>query len=204
MVIKGCGLSRYTPCNGGFQVTLHGAGATCVDRRLGAARQRPRRRGRFCPEREDFAHGFRAERRSNRNPGRRPRFRRRTACPAFGRVGREETLSRRRAARGRRAGFRRHLCERGCRGQRIVAPGRLDHLRGAQLRRRADGRLPDHPQHGLVDDRPVRLRRPAPALPAAPDDHGADRQLLPDRAGRGLGRGQACARAPSWTATTMS
>ena len=44
------------------------------------------------------------------------------------------------------------------------------------------------PQHGVVDDRPLRLGCATPPLPAAPRDHGAFVELLPHRAGRGLGR----------------
>ncbi len=71
------------------------------------------------------------------------------------------------------------------------------------LRRCLHRGVPLDPQHGLVDDRPVRRRRSAPQIPAAADDHGADRLLLPDRAGRRLRRRLPAHHAPGARATTM-
>ena len=51
-----------------------------------------------------------------------------------------------------------------------------------------DGRLYFHPQHGVVDDRPLRQRRAAAQMAAQAYAHGIDRELLPDGAGLGLGR----------------
>ena len=68
--------------------------------------------------------------------------------------------------------------------------------RGADLRGAGAG-LPDgvglhlDPQHGVLDDRRLRQRRPAPQMAAEALHHGADRELLPDRARLGLGRGGA-------------
>ena len=47
------------------------------------------------------------------------------------------------------------------------------------------------PQHGGVDDRPLRQSGAARAVSAEADDDGAFRELLPDRAGQRLGRGGA-------------
>ena len=85
------------------------------------------------------------------------------------------------------------------------ALGRLDAsivFEAAVARRRLHRRLHLDPQHGVVDDRPLRLGRAAPALPAAADDHGADRQLLPDRAGLRLRRRGADDAPRGATATT--
>ena len=48
-------------------------------------------------------------------------------------------------------------------------------------------RLHLDPQHGRLDDRSLRQRRAAPALPAEADRHGVAGELLPDRAGLRLG-----------------
>src|SRR3546814_17568545 len=67
-------------------------------------------------------------------------------------------LPRRRAARGGRARARRDLLRRGAWWLR-PRPARRDRdLRGARRRLPVDGRLYLDPQHGGVDDRPVRQR----------------------------------------------
>ena len=58
------------------------------------------------------------------------------------------------------------------------------------------------PQHGRLDDRRLRRRRAAPALPAQALLDGAFRQLLPDRAGRRAPMRRRWRRAPSCRATT--
>ena len=106
-------------------------------------------------------------------------------------LGRGEAFPRRRAARGRAAGLRRHLCGRGAWRGRARARRCRAGVRGAGQRVPVHGRVPDHPQHGRLDDLPVRQRRPARALPAEAHQRRAFRQLLPDRAGLGLGCGGA-------------
>ena len=54
-----------------------------------------------------------------------------------------------------------------------------------------DQRLHLDPQHGELDDRPLRLGRGEAEVSALDDHDGADRQLLPDRAVVGLRRGGA-------------
>src|SRR3546814_14997834 len=61
-------------------------------------------------------------------------------------------------------------------------------LRGTGRRLSLDGGLHLDPQHGRLDDRQLRQRGAAARLPAAPAEHGAARQLLPHRAGLGIGR----------------
>ena len=95
------------------------------------------------------------------------------------------------AAGGRRAGVRRAPCARG-RGRRRARPARRgDRVRRARRRLHVHGGLSVDPQHGRLDDRRLRNRRSAPALPAQAERDGMVRELLPDRAGSGLGRGRA-------------
>ena len=86
----------------------------------------------------------------------------------------------------------RHLCEGRCRRLGFVAARRHHHLRGIGAGLHLDRRLYLHPQHGGLDDRRLRRRAAAQALPAEALQHGAFRELLPDRAGRGLGRREPC------------
>ena len=106
-------------------------------------------------------------------------------------LGRGEAFPGRRDARGGKPRHRRRLY-----------PRRRRRLRHDAVRCRADLRgagagLPDrvglhlHPQHGVVDDRCVRQRHPAPQMAAKTLHHGAAGELLPDRAGLRLGRGGA-------------
>ena len=109
----------------------------------------------------------------------------RAAC---GPLGRGEAFSGRRDARGGNARHRRRLHQGRRRRLGVDAVRRRADLRGA-----GDG-LPDgvglhlDPQHGVVDDRRVRQRHPAPQMAAEALHDGAARQLLPDRAGLRLGR----------------
>ena len=66
-------------------------------------------------------------------------------------------------APGGRARLCRHLCRRGVRRQRARAARCGDHLRGTGGRLRLDRRLSLDPQHGGVDDRPLRQRGAARA-----------------------------------------
>ncbi len=52
----------------------------------------------------------------------------------------------------------------------------------------ATSRVHFDPQYGDVDDRPVRRAGDQGSFPPEPRQHGQDRQLLPDRAGFGVGR----------------
>ena len=133
---------------------------------------------------------FRPDRRAACDPGRRARVRRGGDGAPLGALGRGEDLSRRRDAPRRPARLRRRLCGRGVRRLGPVAARRHPHLRGAGLRRRDDRGLPVDPQHGGGHDRAVRLRRPAPAAAARALLDGADRELLPDGAGLGIGCGE--------------
>ncbi len=54
-----------------------------------------------------------------------------------------------------------------------------------------DQRLHLDPQHGVVDDRPLRLAGGEAEISALDDHDGKDRQLLPDRAVVRIGRGGA-------------
>ncbi len=76
-------------------------------------------------------------------------------------------------------------------GSDLTRHGRGGDLRGAVGGLPVDGGLHLDPQHGELDDRQLRRRRAARALPAEDDDHGPSRELLPDRAGLGVGRGGA-------------
>ena len=109
---------------------------------------------------------------------------------ACARLGRERDLPGRGAAQGGGARLRRHLCEGRRRRLGAVAARRRAHLRGAGAGLHLDRGLHLDPQHGGVDDRRLRQRRAAPAIPAEALHHGAFRELLPDRAGRRLGRRQ--------------
>ena len=127
-------------------------------------------------------------RRPARHPGDGPRLRRRHAGAPCAALGRGEAFPGRGDARGRRARHGRDLCQRGCRRLGPVAARCGADLRGA-VDRLPDGRgLYLDPQHVRLDDRPLRLGRAAPALAAAAVQHGAAVELLPDRAGRRLGR----------------
>ena len=116
-------------------------------------------------------------------------LRRRQAGRRRPRVGSAEILSRRRAAGGGGARHGRDLCARGGRRLRPDAARCGLDLRGAGDRLPDDRGLHLHPQHGRLDDRPVRLRRAAPGLAAEAVRHGFSGELLPDRAGRRLRRG---------------
>jgi hypothetical protein len=114
-----------------------------------------------------------------------------------------EPSPRMRSAGTRRSIFRsRNARSRGARDGRRVHPGRCRRLGALAARRGADLRgarhgLPDgrglylHPQHGGLDDRPLRRGRAAPEWLPKLCTHGVSGELLPDRAGRGLGRGGA-------------
>ncbi len=107
------------------------------------------------------------------------------------RMGREAHLPARHDPRGRRARFRRDLRLRGKRRHRPrPARGGADHG-GDGLWLPVDQRLHLDPQHGELDDRPLRLGRGEAEISAVDDHDGADRQLLPDRAVLGLRRGRA-------------
>src|SRR5215471_1567351 len=99
-------------------------------------------------------------------------------------LGRARRIPGRSAAPGGRTGVRRDLCRRGVRRQRARPARRNAHLRGACRRLRVDRRLFVDPQHGGVDDRPLRYARAARTVSTPADDNGAFLQLLPDRAGQ--------------------
>ena len=115
-------------------------------------------------------------------------LRRRSRRAQCARMGPQQALSRRCDPRDRPARPRRHLCPRRCRRLGAGPARRRADLRGAVARRSGVFLLHLDPQHGGVDDRPLRQRRAAPALPAEADLDGMAGQLLPDRAGLGLGR----------------
>ena len=90
------------------------------------------------------------------------------------------------------ARHRRHLHQATTSAARRMTPLR----RRADLRGAGDGlsdRVGLHldPQHGVLDDRCLRQRHPAPEVAAEALHHGAVGELLPDRAGLRLGRGGA-------------
>ena len=132
------------------------------------------------------AHGFHPHRGSAGLPRHGAAVRDRTHAARGGALGCREDLPRGGAARGGGAGLRRHLCARRCRRRGPVA------LRCGADHGGAGRGLPQHgglhldPQHGRLDDRRLRRRRAAPALPAQALLDGAFRQLLPDRARRRL------------------
>ena len=64
-------------------------------------------------------------------------------------------------------------------------------LRGFVDRRPVHRSVPVDPQHGRLGDRRLRLAGAEKPLSAPPRQHGADRQLLPDRARSGLRRRRA-------------
>ena len=102
--------------------------------------------------------------------------------------GTRSTSSRGHDPRGGRARLWRDLRLRGKRRDR-PGPARsgADHG-GDGLRLPVDQRVHLDPQHGELDDRPLRFGRSEAEIPALDDHHGADGQLLPDRAVVGLGR----------------
>ena len=86
-----------------------------------------------------------------------------------------------------------------------AALSRLDaahHLRGAGAGLHLDRGLYLDPQHGGLDDRCLRPRCAAQAISAQALHHGAFRELLPDRAGRRLGRRKPATTRACATATT--
>ena len=94
-------------------------------------------------------------------------FAERELLPQAARWDEERDLSRSRRLRaGGGAGLRRHLCRRRCRRQRARPDRRGADLRGAGGGLRLDRGLSLDPQHGGVDDRPLRRRRAARALSA--------------------------------------
>ena len=86
----------------------------------------------------------------------------------------------------------------------------LSRLDAALIMEELAAACPEHgglhldPQHGRLDDRRLRRRRAAPALPAQALLDGAFRQLLPDRARRRLGRRGTVDARRAFTATTTS
>ena len=104
-------------------------------------------------------HGFRPLRRPARVPGNRPAIRAGRMAAACAGLGRARGISGGGVAQGRGARLRRHLCRGQIRRQRPVAARRDDHLRGTGDRLRLDRGLSVDPQHGGVDDRPLRRRR---------------------------------------------
>ena len=134
-------------------------------------------------------HGFRPLRRAARLSGHRAAVRAGRMAAARAGLGRARGISGGGVAPGGGARLCRHLCARPIRRQRPDAARRDDHLRGVGDRLRLDRRLSVDPQHGGVDDRPLRRRGAARPLSAGADVDGAFRQLLPDRAGQRLRRG---------------
>ena len=112
------------------------------------------------------SHGFRTHRGPARLPGHRAAIRARRDDAARARLGRERDLPGRDAAQGGGARLRRHLCEGRRRRLGAVAARRHDHLRGAGAGLHLDRGLHLDPQHGGLDDRRLRRRGAAPALPA--------------------------------------
>ena len=113
----------------------------------------------------------------------------RVAAPRAG-LGRARGVSGGGTAPGGGARLRRHLCRRQFGGSgltRLDATIIFEELATACVSTAAYL----DPQHGGMDDRPLRQRGAARALSAKADVDGAFRQLLPDRAGQRLGRGGA-------------
>jgi hypothetical protein len=134
------------------------------------------------------AHEFRARRGPDRDPRDGPRLRGRAHRAARPRLGPGQDLPGRDPARSGRPRHGGHLRPRGCRRFGALTPRRDADLRGAQHRLPDRGGVSVDPQHVRLDDRRLRRRRSAPALAAVAHGHGADRQLLPDRAGLRLRR----------------
>ena len=133
-------------------------------------------------------HRVRADRRPSRRPRHGESLRRRAHGAERASLGRDRAFSGRRPARGRGARHGGDLREREAWRQRHDPPRRGADLRGAVDRLPVRGVVPLHPQHGRLGRRPVRLAGAQRPLSAAPRQHGADRELLPDRARRRLRR----------------
>ena len=144
----------------------------------------PRQGCRFASGAQDMDFDLTEEQRAFQATAR--QFARDEMMPLRARLGRGRDLPGRGAAQGGRARLRRHLCQGGRRRLGADAARRRADLRGAGARLHLDRRLYLDPQHGGLDDRLLRQRRSAPEIPAQALQHGAFRQLLPDRAGRRL------------------
>ena len=103
-------------------------------------------------------------------------------------MGRHQTLSGRRVARGRQARHGGDLLPRRRRRQWAAPARRGPHLRAVGHRLPDDRGVPVHPQHVRVDDRQVRHRGTTQVLGAAAGADGRHRQLLPHRARRRIRR----------------
>ena len=133
----------------------------------------------------------------DRRPGRVARhgawFRARADRPARAGMGPDASSAPARPAPGRRAWDGRDLLPRGIRRLWPWAARRGDHFRSAGHRLSGDFGVPVDPQHGHLDDRPLRQCRATGAPHSGHGTDGFNRRLLPDRAWIGLGRRRACA-----------
>ena len=157
--------------------------------------------------RSDRAHGFRSHRRPARLPGDRAAVRaRRRWCRMRATGTRTRSFRSTTLRKAAALGFGGIYVEGRRRRLGAVAARRHAHLRGTGAGLHLDRGLYLDPQHGGLDDRRLRRRRAAPAIPAEALHHGAFRELLPDRAGRRLGRrepedARACATATTTCST---